>query len=257
MSPYIILGAFGLLMGSFLNVCIHRLPKGESVVKPASRCPSCGSPIRPWDNIPILSYVFLRGKCRKCGVAISPRYPLVEALNCVLYLGVFYRFGIGWHLPFYLALVSSLIALTFIDLDHQIIPDEITLPGIPIGLIAGALFVQDPFLRGNLLGLKASAIGSAAGFGLFYLVAVLSRGGMGGGDIKLMAMLGAFMGWKSVLLTTFAGSLLGSVLGIFLMAFKGKGRKTKIPFGPFLAAGALITLFWGQEILIAYLNARR
>ncbi|MDP2166936.1 MAG: prepilin peptidase [Thermodesulfovibrionales bacterium] len=257
MGIYLIAALLGLIVGSFLNVCIHRVPREQSIIWPASRCPSCRMPIGPLDNIPVISYIFLKGRCRRCGARISLRYPLVESLNALLYAGVVYRFGLGWHAPFYLAFVSSLIVIAFIDLDFQIIPDGITLPGIPIGLVAGSFLLPDPFFRAGALGLKASLIGAAAGFCLFYLVAVLSRGGMGGGDIKLMAMIGGLTGWKSVLLTTFAGSLMGSLIGIFLMAFKGKGRKTKIPFGPFLAMGAVITLFWGQEILWMYLNVRR
>jgi leader peptidase (prepilin peptidase)/N-methyltransferase len=198
----------------------------------------------------------LAGKCRSCGAKISFRYPLVEAINALLYAALLWRFGIGWHTLFYFALSSAMIVITFIDLDFQIIPDSITLPGILIGLIAGALILPDPFMRWSPLGYKASIIGVAAGFGLFYAVAVLSRGGMGGGDIKMMAMVGAIMGWKTVLLTTFLGSLLGSVWGLFLMVAKGKGRKTKVPFGPFLAAGTIISLFSGQEILYWYLRHR-
>ena len=198
--------------------------------------------------------MLLGGKCRKCSAGISFRYPLVEALNAFLYCAVLWRYGIGWPSLIYGVLVSSLIVITFIDLDFQIIPDRITLTGIPIGLVAGALLLPDPFLRADLLGFKSSFAGFLVGGGFFYLVAVLSRGGMGGGDIKLMAMVGGLMGWKTVLLTTFIGSLTGSVIGIFLMVFKGKGRKTKVPFGPFLALGALASLFFAQEILLWYLS---
>ncbi len=253
---YGIIFIFGSIVGSFLNVCIYRIPRGESIIIPASHCPSCNAPIKIWDNIPILSYVMLGGRCRACKSRISLRYPLVEAMNALLYIALLWRFRIGWHTLFYFALASALIVITFIDLDFQIIPDGITLPGILIGTIAGSLILPDPFLRWSLLGYKASVFGALTGFGLFYIVAVLSRGGMGGGDIKMMAMVGALMGWKSVLLTTFLGSLLGSVWGISLMVFKGKGRKTKIPFGPFLAAGAIITLFLGQEIFYWYLGRR-
>ncbi len=245
---------FGTIVGSFLNVCIYRIPRGLSVVFPPSHCPSCSSPIKPYDNIPILSFLMLGGRCRRCGSRISPRYPLVEALNGLMYVMVLWRFGPGWHTPFLFAFCSAMIVVTFVDLDIQIIPDVITLPGIVIGLIAGSLLLPDPFERSSLLGFRYSAIGLASGGVLFYVIAVLSRGGMGGGDIKLMAMIGAFAGWKSVLLTTFAGSLLGSFVGIGLMVFKGKGRKTKIPFGPFLALGALIGLFYGQEIAVFYLR---
>jgi leader peptidase (prepilin peptidase) / N-methyltransferase len=251
---YLIIFAFGSVVGSFLNVCIYRIPKNFSIVTPSSRCPGCHTPIRFYDNIPVASYIFLGGKCRACGGKISARYPLVELLNALLYVAVFWRFGAGWHTPVYFVFCSALIVITFIDLDYQIIPDRITIPGIPIGILAGSFLLPDPFMRYSLLGLKASIIGFLAGGGLYYSIAVLSRGGMGGGDIKMMAMVGGVMGWKSVLLTTFIGSLTGSVLGLFLMVIKGKGRKTKVPFGPFLALGALVTLFWGQEIFDWYLN---
>jgi leader peptidase (prepilin peptidase)/N-methyltransferase len=250
--PYIIFFVFGSAIGSFLNVCIYRLPRDLSIISPSSRCPSCNIPIKPYDNIPILSYIFLGGRCRVCKVGISLRYPLVESLNALLYVFVLWRFGFGLQTIVYSMFCSALIVITFIDLDFQIIPDKITLPGILIGLIAGSFLMPDPFMRYSLLGIKAAIIGFLAGGGLFYAIAVLSRGGMGGGDIKMMAMVGSLMGWKSVLLTTFLGSLSGAVLGIFLMIAKGKGRKTKIPFGPFLALGTLITLFYGQEILYWY-----
>lgn len=256
---YIFAFIFGSLTGSFLNVCIYRLPRGLSVVRPSSGCPSCSIPIKFYDNIPILSYLFLAGKCRFCKNRISIRYPVVEALNAVLYLAAIWRFGVGWHLPFIFIFCSAMVVITFIDVDFQIIPDVITLPGILIGLIAGSLILPDPFARRTMLGFIESAIGLVAGGGMFYIIAVLShkilkQEAMGGGDIKMMAMVGAFMGWKAILLTTFSGSLLGSIIGVFLMAFKGKGRRTMIPFGPFLATGAIITLFLGQEIMSLYLR---
>jgi leader peptidase (prepilin peptidase)/N-methyltransferase len=249
---YIVIFILGSLIGSFLNVCIYRVPRNLSIITPSSRCPSCNIPIRPYDNIPIFSYIILGGRCRACKANIALRYPFVEFLNALLYVFVLWRFGLGWQTPVYLILCSALIVITFIDLDFQIIPDRITLPGIPIGLLAGSFLLPDPFLRDSLLGFRDSVIGFLAGGGLFYAIAAISRGGMGGGDIKMMAMVGALMGWKSVLLTTFLGSFSGAVFGISLMILKGKGRKTKIPFGPFLALGALITLFFGQEILAWY-----
>jgi leader peptidase (prepilin peptidase)/N-methyltransferase len=256
----VIILIFGLIVGSFVNVCIYRLPRNISIIRPSSACPSCNTPIKPWDNIPILSYILLKGKCRKCGESISLRYPIVELLNGLFYIAVLNYFGLGWHLPFLFAFVSAMIVITFIDFDFQIIPDAITLPGIVIGMISASFILPDPFHYTSLLnegiegivGFKNSLIGFLLGGGLYYLIAVLSRGGMGGGDIKMMAMVGAFIGWKAVLLTTFIGSLVGSIVGIFLMVFKGKGRKTKIPFGPFLALGAIITLFWGGKILHWY-----
>lgn len=249
---YIIVFLLGSVVGSFLNVCIYRMPRSMSIVAPASRCPNCNTPIRPYDNVPILSYIFLGGRCRVCKAGISIRYPLVEFLNAALYVSAFWRFGLEWNTLVYFVFCSALIVITFIDLDCQIIPDRITLPGIPIALLAGSFLMPDPFLRSSPLGFKASIIGFLIGGGLFYAIAVISRGGMGGGDIKMMAMVGALTGWKSVLLTTFVGSLAGSIFGIFLMISKGKGRKTKVPFGPFLALGSLATLFFGQEIFNWY-----
>lgn len=259
----VVIFVFGLIVGSFLNVCIYRLPRELSIIRPGSACPSCNTPIKPWQNIPLLSYLFLRGRCAHCGEPISIRYPFVELMNGLFYLLVLRHFGFGWHLLFLFAFTSAMLVITFIDLDFQIIPDAVTLPGIVVGLIGAAFFLPDPFsvfhlgphtsvLRLPAVGFVNSLVGLFLGGGLFYLIAVLSRGGMGGGDIKMMAMVGAFMGWKSVFLTTFLGSLTGSLIGIFLMVAKGKGRKTKIPFGPFLALGALTTLFLGGDILNWY-----
>ena len=256
LTLYFMVFIFGSIVGSFLNVCIYRIPRGKSIILPSSYCPSCNTSIKIWDNVPIISYIMLAGRCRACKGNISLRYPVVEAVNALFYAAVLWRFGMGWHTLVYFAFVSSLLVITFIDLDFQIIPDSITLPGILIGLVAGSFLLYDPFLRWTMLGFKTTIIGAVTGFGLFYLIAVFSRGGMGGGDIKMMAMVGALMGWKSVLLTTFLGSLFGAVWGIFLMVFKGSGRKSKIPFGPFLAAGAIITLFAGQEIFYWYMGLR-
>lgn len=248
----------GLIVGSFLNVCIYRLPRDLSIISPSSACPGCKNPIKPWDNIPLISYLLLRGKCRSCGEKISIRYPFVEFLNGIFYLIVFYFFGLGWHLLPFFVFVSAMIVITFIDLEFQIIPDVITLPGIVLGVISASLLLPDPFQNINsnlaLVGFTNSLIGLFLGGGLFYVIAVVSRGGMGGGDIKMMAMVGAFMGWKAVLMVTFIGSLLGSIVGIFLMLIKGKDRKTKVPFGPFLAFGSIITLFFGGTILRWYLG---
>lgn len=266
MSPegiflYVSAFALGAAVGSFLNVCIYRMPRGQSIILPASRCPKCGSHIGACDNVPILSYIVLAGKCRDCKGRISPRYPAVEALNGALYVVLLGRFGFGWHAPVYFLFASALVVITFIDLDFQIIPDSITLPGAAVGLFAGSLFLPDPFMRTANLGWLNSVLGAAAGFSLYYLIAeasfrVFKQQGMGGGDIKMMAMAGAFLGWKGVLLTTMAGSLTGSLAGLLLMATGKKGRRALIPFGPFLALGALITLFFGQEILRWYLHER-
>lgn len=251
---YIFVFLLGSIVGSFMNVCIYRMPRKLSIVLPSSRCPSCNTPIKPWDNIPIVSYFFLGGRCRVCKSKISLIYPLVEFLNAVLYVFILWRFGFAWHTPLYFIFCSTLVVISFIDLEFQIIPDKITLPGIPIGIIVGSFLLPDPFMRYTILGLKASLLGFVIGGGVYYALALVSRGGMGGGDIKMMAMVGALMGWKAVLLISFIGSFIGGLVGIFLMIFKGKGRKTKIPFGPFLALGSLITLFYGEEILYWFLH---
>lgn len=261
MQFYLIVFLFGAVIGSFLNVCIYRIPRDLSIVWPSSRCPSCGSPIRPWDNIPVLSYLLLGGKCRSCRAGISIRYPVVEALNGAFYLLLMWRFGPYWHTLVYALFCSAMIVITFIDLDFQIIPDRITLPGIPLGLLAGSMLLPDPFLRAVPLGWKASLIGAASGFLFYYFIAVageklLKKEAMGGGDIKMMAMVGGFLGWKGIILTTFLGSLFGSVIGLLMILFRGRERGSQIPFGPFLAAGALFSLFYGQEILFWYLFRR-
>lgn len=259
MMPYLIAFLTGSIIGSFLNVCIYRIPRNLSVVRPSSRCPSCNAAIRPYDNIPIVSFLILKGRCRHCRAPIPLRYPFVEALNAVLYVAVLWRYGFGWHAPVLFAFCSALIVITFIDLDHKIIPNAITLPGIAVGLAAGSFILPDPFAADSLLGPVESLIGAVSGGGLFYLVAVLGQlvlrqEALGAGDIKLMTMVGAFMGWKSVLLTTFAGSLLGSVIGISLMAFKGMKKRTQLPFGTFLSPSAILALLFGREILALYLR---
>ncbi len=258
---YLSVFAYGLIMGSFLNVCIYRIPKELSVVRPSSLCPSCGKSVKFYDNIPVLSYIILGGKCRSCGTRISARYPLVELLNAILYVIALNRFGIS-SLPVLLVfciLLSALVVITFIDLDHQIIPDVISIPGIPIGILAGTFLLPDPFMRDEALGFVNSLLGFLAGGLGFYSIAVLGKlifrkDAMGGGDIKLMAMIGAFLGWKGAVFTTFMGSLFGSVIGIGLIIIKGREWGARIPFGPYLALGAVASLFWGQEILTWYLG---
>jgi len=236
--------AFGLVIGSFLNVCIYRIPKGKSIVNPPSTCPACNSQIKPIHNIPVLSYILLRGRCAYCGTKISPIYPSIELLNAIAYVLVAARFGFNVKSALIMGLMSVFVVVTFIDLEHKIIPDGITLPGIAIGLLLGPLVLKISFID--------SLLGVIVGGGLFFLVAVVSRGGMGGGDIKLIAMMGGFIGWKAVLLTIFLGSAFGAAVGIALMALKGMHRKTPIPFGPFLVAGAVAAIFWGGGLLEWY-----
>lgn len=258
---YIAVFLFGSVMGSFLNVCIYRIPRGLSIIIPSSRCPSCNNPIKLYDNIPILSYVLLGGRCRLCKERISFKYPVVEFLNAILYVLILWRFGsqFSWFLLVYFVFLSSLIVIAFIDIGYQIIPNGITLPGIPLALIFGSTLLPDPFSRVDLLGFNASITGILLGGGLFYAVgvvgkAVFKKDAMGGGDIKMMAMVGGLLGWKGVILTTFLGSFFGSIIGIILIRTKGKEWGSKIPFGPYLSFGAILSLLMGQELLMWYLN---
>ncbi len=274
MYSSIVIFTLGLIVGSFLNVVIHRLPRRISIISPPSFCPACHKRVNAWQNIPVLSYILLKGKCYYCSTKIPFRYPLIELFNGFFYLLILYKFGISLNAMLYMMLISTLIIISFIDIDYQIIPDIITLPGIVIGFIAGAFLLFDPLLIKNCemnissfglpvlycgeslpnLGLMGSMIGLVTGGGLLYLIAVISKGGMGGGDIKMMTMVGAALGWKSVFMTIFMGSLTGSIYGIALIIAKGKGRKTKIPFGPFLSIGAIVTILYGKEILYLYLK---
>jgi len=254
MIAYLIVFLFGLVVGSFLNVCIYRIPRNKSIIWPSSRCPNCNSTIRAIDNIPVVSYILLRGRCRDCSKPISVRYPVVEALNGIFYVILLWRYGLSTGTVVYMAFFSALIVITFIDLDFQIIPDVITIPGTLISFLLAVFIVIDPFTGQMPIGFRQSLTGLLLGFGLYYAIAVLSKGGMGGGDVKMMAMVGALTGWKGVLFTTFFGSLAGSIVGIALMIFRGKGRKSRIPFGPFLAFGSALYILAGKEIIYFYLN---
>jgi len=234
--------AVGSCLGSFLNVLIHRLPRGESIVRPASRCPSCGRSIRPHENIPIASYFLLRGRCAGCGARISLRYPFVEALSGAGFAALALVDGPGIPLLRDLLLLSLLVPITFIDLDHRIIPDELSLGGLAAGILMALLPGGD---------WKGSLVGGLLGGGILYATAYLyekatAREGMGGGDIKLIAMIGAFLGWKGALFTIFAGSLLGVGGGIVAMRKGEEGLKTAIPFGPYLCVAALLARFLAE-----------
>ena len=236
----------GAIVGSFLNVCIYRIPPGKSIVFPASHCPACEHPIKFYDNIPIISYIILRGKCRNCGEKISPIYPAIELLTAVMSLLLFRKYGLSFEYLFSFLFTCALIVITFIDLKHRIIPDVITLPGIPLFALA-AIFFMD-------ITLKSSLIGILAGGGCLYLVAFVyqlltKREGMGGGDIKLLAMLGGFLGWQSLWFIIMASSLIGAVAGISAMICKGKDTKYAVPFGPFLSIAAVAYIFWGNMVM--------
>ncbi len=237
---------FGLIIGSFLNVVIARLPEGRSVWRPRSACPGCAVPIVWYDNIPIVSFAVLRGRCRACGMAIPPRYPIVEAATGALFVLAFVTLGPTPDFVVAAALLAALVAITAIDLSHQIIPDVITLPGILAGVVAN--------LATGWVSWLESLLGIAVGGGIFLVIILASRGGMGGGDMKLGAMLGAFLGWKLGLVALLLGVLTGGVVALCLLILRRKGRKEAIPFGPFLALGGAVTCLWGERLLGWYLG---
>jgi leader peptidase (prepilin peptidase) / N-methyltransferase len=239
---------FGLCIGSFLNVVIYRLPLRQSLATPPSRCRQCGYSLRWFDNIPVLSWVLLRGRCRKCGVSVSWQYPLVELITAALFVLVVWLTPIGPLMAARLLLVCILIALFGIDLEHQILPNSITLPGIVIGLLFS--LVAPP-------GWKDAVIGALLGAGILYAIAgayYLWRGeeGMGMGDVKMLAMIGAFLGWKAVLVTLVLASFSGAIVGVILMSAQRGGMKFALPFGTFLAIGTLIAMFAGDPLIAWY-----
>ncbi|HXL08802.1 MAG TPA: A24 family peptidase [Candidatus Bathyarchaeia archaeon] len=253
---------FGAIVGSFLNVCIARIPKGASLVSPPSHCPNCKDPIRFYDNIPLVSYIFLLGRCRSCGEGISPRYFVVELLMASLAAALNYEFGLSLAFFVGFVFVAGLIVISFIDLDVRIVPDVISLPGIVAGLLFSVVaryVINDPF---ELIPSPLNAlIGVLVGGGFLLALAwgyeaFTGVEGMGGGDIKLLAMIGAFLGWTSIPFTLFFASLTGSVIGLGFMIGKGVGRRFGLPFAPFLCLGALLYLFFGNELIQFYLPER-
>ncbi len=242
----IILFVLGAMVGSFLNVVIYRLPKGESIVFPSSHCPHCQSPIRFYDNIPILGYLLLRGRCRDCKMPISIQYPLVELVTGLLFVVTVLMTGVHLYTPLLILWVCSLVVIFVIDLQHYIIPDWITLPGVIVGLLYGALSHH----------LASSVIGMLAGFLFFYSIAwisllILKKEGMGGGDIKLAAMLGAWLGWQSLIVALFISFLIGAILGLIFLRFL---KDRLFPFGTALALGGIVALFTGEKLLSWYLG---
>ncbi len=242
---YILLFVVGAAIGSFLNVCIYRLPRGESIVAPGSRCPACDMPIRWYDNIPLLSFAWLGGKCRRCGHPISIWYPVVELLGAVLFVLAGWKFGSGAGLLPPLLLISALIAIFFIDLEHYIVPNVIVMPVAAAGL--GLTIAVQPHRWAELL--AAGAVSGA----FFLALALIKPGGMGMGDVKLVVALGFFLG-KAVVVALFTAFLLGALVGVAMITAGGKSRKSRLPFGPFLAVGALLALFYGAPLLDKYLS---
>ncbi len=274
---YLFIAFLGLVVGSFLNVVVHRLPimmqrdwreqcrellpeggppvepvERFDLASPGSRCPSCGHRIRALENIPVLSYLALRGRCSACGHGISLRYPMVELLSCAMSLVVAWRFGVSIQTVAVLLFTWPLIALSFIDLDTQLLPDSITLPVLWLGLGFNLFTVIVP--------LWDAVVGAMCGYGILWIVyqafrLLTGKEGMGFGDFKLLAMLGAWAGWQSLPLTILISSILGAVVGISLMAFKGQDREVPIPFGPYLALAGWVSLLWGDRIISWYLGS--
>jgi len=242
--------AFGAVLGSFLNVCIYRIPRRLSVVFPPSSCPSCGTRIHFYDNVPVLAWLYLGGKCRTCRAGISLRYPAVEALTAGLFAFLARHYGLTWELLPALYFAAAMVVVTLIDFDAYIIPDTITLSGIPLGLLA---------TRVTSVTWLDSILGTVLGFAFLFGVGwayekATGNDGMGGGDVKFAAMLGAFLGWQGMLLTILLAAAGGSVAGVLLMIVGKGGRKTMLPFGTFLAPVGLVVYIWGPRIIHAYLK---
>ena len=246
---------FGLILGSFLNVCIHRIPRRESIVHPPSSCPHCGNRIRFYDNVPVLSFLLLRGHCRSCRGSISVRYPLVETITGLLSLALIVRYGVSVQYFLWLAFCAGLLVIAFIDLDHKIIPDVLSIPGVILGFVLS-------FFPVNPITVFESILGILLGGGSLYLVAFLyswirGQEGMGGGDIKLLAMIGAWMGWKALPFVILISSLTGTLIGGGSLLLSRQKLSEQIPFGPFLSLGALLYLFFQRDIYalwFAYLH---
>ena len=256
MTPLLLTAAavLGCLIGSFLNVVVHRVPRGESVVRPASRCPGCGSAVRRRDNVPVLSWLLLRGRCRDCSAPISARYPLVELGTGALFAAVTWAVGPSWALPAYLYLAAIAVALALIDLDVRRLPDAIVLPSYPV---VAALLLAASAAEGDWAAALRAAVGALALYAFYFVLAVARPGGMGFGDVKLAGVLGmalAWHGWAALAVGAFAGFLLGGVMGLALIAVRRAGRRSHVPFGPFMLAGAALGLAAGDGLGEWYLG---
>jgi leader peptidase (prepilin peptidase)/N-methyltransferase len=243
--------AFGLCVGSFLNVCIYRLPAAKSIVFPGSRCPVCETPIRFYDNVPVLSYLLLRGRCRQCRSSISIRYPAVELMTGLFSLALFVKFGLSAQSVVYFAFIAVLLVITFIDIDHRIIPNVLSLPGILVFFCA-ALAVPSMTWLDSLMGVVVGGGSLMLVAATYYLLT--RKEGMGVGDIKLLAMIGAMIGWKGVLFTIFVSSAVGTLVGLAVMIATRQNLKLAVPFGPFLAIGAVTYIFFGPHLVAWYFH---
>lgn len=274
---YIFVFVFGAIVGSFLNVVIHRVPNEESIVFPNSACPNCKTPIKAYDNIPLFGWLMLRGKCRSCGMPISPRYPAVELLNALLFLLVYWQIGLSPMLPVYLAFVSAMVALIFIDAEHMILPNVITYPLLAIALLiriifpivfaenyfSDTVFFPATYLAGQpawLVSLFGAVVGALVGGGSLWLVGAVWKAlrgvdAMGLGDVKMMLGVGALLGWRLAFLSIFLGAFAGAIIGIAVIAKqKEKDMQTQIPFGIFLGTGSILALLFGERLISWYIG---
>ena len=250
---------FGAVAGSFFNVCIHRMPLGQSIVNPPSHCPKCNERIRWHDNIPLVSFLVLRGKCRHCGAPISPRYLFIELLTASLFLAVWLKYEMSWLAPIYWVLVGGLIVATFIDFEHYIIPNEITYGGIVAGLALSLVYPPLQGVEEAGRSLLLSLLGAFTGGATLLLIAlvgekVFKKEAMGMGDVKFIAGIGAFLGWQASFFAIFASSLVGGIVGLVLVMTSRKGWGSRLPYGPYIALGALLWIFFGREFLDWYFN---
>ena len=254
MTALVVAGSavLGLLVGSFLNVVVHRVPRKESVVKPRSRCPGCGTELAARDNVPVVSWLLLKGRCRTCGEPISPRYPLVELGTAAVFAATAVRLGVDAALPAFLVVMAGLVAISAVDLELFIVPNRILYPTL---FAAAPLLMAAAAVDGDWNGARTAAIGGALGWGLLLVIHLVSPAGMGFGDVRLAGLIGMMLGWLSlghVLVGLFLAFASAAVLGVGLIALGVKGRKDKVPFGPFLAAGALMSVLFGSPILDWY-----
>jgi leader peptidase (prepilin peptidase)/N-methyltransferase len=248
----------GLCFGSFLNVCIYRIPREKSVSWPPSACPKCSTAIKGFDNIPVLSWLLLRGKCRSCKLPISVGYPLIELMTGLFFLVLWLLYGVSWLTPIYALAVFGLLLGTFIDLQEMWLPDRVSIGGMILFPIISIFFPDLHGVDGWMNGLKASLIGLAAGFGLFWLIrelgtAAFKKEAMGFGDVKLMGMLGALLGWQAIIYITFFSAFVGAIAGVSLIALQRKGIKSEIPYGPYISLAAFSWILGGYHLWRAYL----
>lgn len=249
---YILIFLFGIIIGSFLNVCIWRIPREESIAFPPSHCTACSASLKWYDLVPVFSYIFLKGKCRYCGEKISLQYPIIELLNGIIYSIIFYFLGLSAEFVFICIIASILLVISVIDYYHQIIPDSL----VVIIFIAAVLYkIALKYTYNIPLNIVDGMIGLLGSGLLFILIALVSNGGMGGGDIKLIAVLGFILGWQRTLLSILLSFVIGAIISLFLLLFKKKGRKDAIPFGPFINIAFGITLLWGDKLIEWYLSS--